>query len=85
MNDSDPHKNVHARLISKTDRITDEMYQIAGGAGSRRGTGGMRTKLKAARYATEQGIDTIITNGKKPTSLYKIINGESIGILFTGV
>lgn len=83
--DSDPHKNVQARLISRIDRITDEMYQMAGGAGSRRGTGGMRTKLKAARYATEQGIDTIITNGKNPSSLYGIINGESIGTLFAGV
>lgn len=83
--DSDPHKNVQARLISRIDRITDEMYQMAGGEGSRRGTGGMRTKLKAARYATEQGIDTIITNGKNPSSLYGIINGESIGTLFAGV
>ncbi len=83
--DSDPHKNVQARLISRIDRITDEMYQMAGGAGSRRGTGGMRTKLKATRYATEQGIDTIITNGKNPSSLYGIINGESIGTLFAGV
>lgn len=83
--DRDPHKNVQARLISRIDRITDEMYQMAGGAGSRRGTGGMRTKLKAARYATEQGIDTIITNGKNPSSLYGIINGESIGTLFAGV
>lgn len=82
--DSDPHRNVQAHLISKIDRITDEMYQMAGGAGSRRGTGGMRTKLKAAQYATEQGIDTIITNGKNPSSLYGIVNGESIGTLFTG-
>lgn len=82
--DSDPHRNVQAHLISKISRITDEMYQMAGGAGSRRGTGGMRTKLKAAQYATEQGIDTIITNGKNPSSLYGIVNGESIGTLFTG-
>ena len=78
--DSDPHRNVQAHLISKIGRITDEMYQMAGGAGS----GGMRTKLKAAQYATEQGIDTIITNGKNPSSLYGIVNGESIGTLFTG-
>ena len=60
------------------------MYEMAGGAGSRRGTGGMKTKLQAAKYATEQGIDTIITNGN-PSSLYEIINGKNIGTLFSGI
>ncbi len=83
--DSDPRKNTQAHLIPQIERVTDEVYKIAGGAGSRRGTGGMKTKLKAAKIATEQGIDTIITNGKEPSALYKIINGDSVGTLFTGL
>ncbi|MCM1126055.1 MAG: glutamate 5-kinase [Lachnospiraceae bacterium] len=82
--DSDPHQNPQARLIPQINAITDDLYRIAGGAGSRRGTGGMRTKLKAAKLATEQGIDTIITNGSNPQALYRIINGESAGTLFAG-
>lgn len=83
--DSDPRKNPQAHLIPQISRITDTMYGIAGGAGSRRGTGGMKTKLQAAKYATEQGIDTIITNGKNPSSLYEIVNGKNIGTLFSGI
>lgn len=83
--DSDPHKNPQARLIPKIPEITDDTYKLAGGAGSRCGTGGMRTKLQAAKYATERGIDTIITNGKNPSSLYEIITGKIIGTLFSGV
>ncbi len=83
--DSDPHTNPQAHLITKISRITDTMYGIAGGAGSRRGTGGMKTKLQAAKYATDQGIDTIITNGKNPSSLFEIINGKNIGTLFSGI
>ena len=44
----------------------------------------MKTKLQAASLATAQGIDTIITNGKKPASLYEIVNGEDVGTLFVG-
>ena len=44
----------------------------------------MKTKIKAAQLATSQGIDTIITNGALPESLYKIINGKAIGTLFVG-
>ena len=83
--DSDPRKNPQAHLIPQISKITDTMYEMAGGAGSRRGTGGMKTKLQAAKYATEQGIDTIITNGKNPSSLYEIINGKNIGTLFSGI
>lgn len=45
----------------------------------------MKTKLQAASLATSNGIDTIITNGKNPEDIYKIINGKSIGTLFTGI
>ncbi len=57
---------------------------LQAGAGSRRGTGGMKTKLRAAALATAQGIDTVITNGKAPEALYEIVRGNKVGTLFVG-
>lgn len=82
--DSDPRLNQKAKLIKRIDVIDESTYLLAGGAGSRRGTGGMRTKLQAANLATAQGIDTVITNGKVPSAIYEIIEGKEIGTLFTG-
>ena len=82
--DADPRLHPNARLIERIDQIDESVYALAGGAGSRRGTGGMRTKLQAAALATAQGVDTIITNGKDPTALYKIVDGKSVGTLFVG-
>lgn len=79
----DPRLHTDAELIKRIDKIDDSVYALAGGAGSRRGTGGMKTKLQAAGLAMSQGIDTIITNGKDPSSLYKIVEGENVGTLFT--
>ena len=78
----DPRLHPDAKLIEEIDKIDDEVYKLAGGAGSRRGTGGMRTKLQAAALATSQGIDTIITNGKNPAALYDIIEGVPVGTKF---
>ena len=82
--DKDPRLFKDAKLISRIEAIDDSVYMLAGGAGSRRGTGGMRTKLQAADLATAQGIDTSVTNGKNPEVLYKIVAGESVGTLFKG-
>ncbi len=80
--DKDPRLSKSAKLISRVEKISDETYELAGGAGSRRGTGGMKTKLQAADIATAQGIDVIVTNGKNPRALYDIVNGEKVGTLF---
>jgi glutamate 5-kinase len=82
--DSDPRLHPQAKLISRIERIDDSVYEMAGGAGSRRGTGGMRTKLQAATLATAQGIDTTITNGKNPEALYDILKRKAVGTLFVG-
>ena len=82
--DRDPRLHPGAKRISRIDVIDEKIQSFAGGAGSRRGTGGMRTKLQAAKLACAQGIDTIITNGKKPSMLYQIIKGETIGTLLKG-
>ncbi len=80
--DSDPRLNTNAKLIPKISKI-DEFVSLAGGAGSRRGTGGMKTKLRAAGLALNNGIDTVITNGKHPENIYDILKGKSVGTLFT--
>ena len=82
--DSDPRLHPNAKLIEQIDTIDEKVYALAGGAGSRRGTGGMRTKLQAAQLATSNGIDTIVTNGKRPEALYDIVKGGKAGTLFTG-
>lgn len=82
--DSDPRLHADAKLIERVTEITEEIQSLAGGAGSRRGRGGMKTKLQAAQLATVQGIDTVITNGKNPAALYDIVKGKSVGTLFVG-
>ena len=80
--DSDPRKNKDAKLISRVDEITDEVISYAGGAGSERGTGGMLTKINAAKIATEYGIPMIILNGENPRILYDILDGKHVGTYF---
>lgn len=82
--DTDPRLHPKAELIRRIDRVDEKVYSLAGGAGSRRGTGGMKTKLRAAELATAQGINTIITNGKRPEELYEIVKGNAVGTLFVG-
>ncbi|MBQ8306100.1 MAG: glutamate 5-kinase [Blautia sp.] len=80
--DKDPRLYKDAQLISRIDTIDESTYKLAGGAGSRRGTGGMRTKLQAADLATAQGISVLVTNGKNPGALYDVIEGKKVGTLF---
>lgn len=82
--DNDPRLHADAKLIERIYTIDEKIQSLAGGSGSRRGRGGMRTKLQAAQLATMQGIDTIITNGKNPSALYDIIKGANVGTLFLG-
>jgi glutamate 5-kinase len=78
----DPHKDADAVLIPEVHDITPEIEALSGGAGSELGTGGMVTKIRAAKIATSSGCDMIITNGAYPDRLYKIIDGEPIGTRF---
>lgn len=82
--DKDPRQNDDAKLIGRIEKIDDSVYELAGGAGSRRGTGGMKTKLQAAALATSHGIDTLVTNGKDPSIVQRIMDGEKVGTLFVG-
>ena len=79
--DCDPRENPDASLISRVERLED-VADFAGEAKSLVGTGGMVTKIRAAAIATEAGIPMIITNGKAPENLYRIMDGECVGTYF---
>ena len=81
---ADPRKDPGARLIPVVEEITADIEALAGGAGSGLGTGGMATKLRAARMVTGQGCDMIITNGDQPQLLYDIVEGKQVGTRFLG-
>ncbi len=79
---ADPHRDPDARLIERVEEITPALEALAGGSGSALGTGGMATKLSAAKLATAAGADMIIANGRKPELLYQIAAGEPVGTRF---
>ena len=78
---TDPREDDSAELISEVDDIS-EVESVAGGSGTERGTGGMNTKLQAAKIATKAGIPMIIANGKQDKVLTRIIGGENLGTTF---
>ena len=77
--DDDPRENPDARLIHNLYEITDQMINSAGGGGTSRGTGGMRTKLEAAKFAGNHGIETIIMSGENPKKIFDLFDGHSVG------
>lgn len=80
--DADPHTCPGAQLLPQVAELTPEIEVMAGGAGTWRGTGGMATKLSAARIAMEAGCDMVITNGARPQDLYAIVEGSPVGTRF---
>ncbi len=81
---ADPHKNSEAALIPLVCELTPEIAALAGGAISGLATGGMETKLHAARIMMDAGTDMVIANGEDPLLLYKIAEGEAVGTRFIG-
>ena len=81
--DKDPHKDEDARIIPVVEEITEHLFEIAGGKGSKFGTGGMITKLQAAQIATEVGIPTIVMNGGDSDNIYRVLEGHQVGTFFT--
>lgn len=80
--DRNPNEDEYARIIPVVNEITESLFEIAGGKGSKFGTGGMITKLQAAQIATEAGIDTIVMNGQEPDNIYKVLEGHQVGTFF---
>jgi len=80
--DRDPRLFPDARLRETVAAIDEELFASVVTRGSRRGSGGMKTKLRAALRATEQGTETFIVSGKDPDALYNVIQGVPAGTRF---
>lgn len=79
---ADPRKHADAKLIERIDTIDDSTFALAGGTTTGLGTGGMITKLQAARLATRGGVTTIVAAGSPSNSLERIVHGEAVGTRF---
>lgn len=77
--DADPHKNTQANLLEQIHGAPERFVSLAGGEGSSLGTGGMKTKIRAAQICFEAGCDTVIANGNTPSLLYDVIAGKANG------
>ncbi|NMH66829.1 glutamate 5-kinase [Shewanella salipaludis] len=80
--DKNPHLHADARLQPEVKRITQAIYDMAGGSHSDVGTGGMRTKIEAAEKAVSHGIDTYIINGFNESAFSALLVGGNPGTLF---
>lgn len=76
---ADPRHHRDASLIRQLERVDEAALAMAGGAGSREGTGGMATKLQAARLASNSGVETVIARGHEALVLQRIVQGENVG------
>lgn len=81
--DSNPKENPEARLISRVSELSGAILALGGGTGSEFGTGGMMAKLNAAAIVMEAAIPMVICNGEEPENLYRLIDGEPVGTLFS--
>ena len=79
---ADPRKDPDAKLIHHVPVLTEEVLALAGVSGSSQGTGGMITKLQAARICLNCGCTMVIANGNDPDNLYAILDGREIGTTF---
>lgn len=79
--DADPRKYPQAKLVPLVKAVTKELELAAGGSGSTVGTGGMATKLAAAKKAGKSGAATLIVNGRAPEIILLAIGGEDVGTL----
>ena len=81
--DKNPKKYADAKIIDTVYEIDEKIESCAGAEGSNRGTGGMITKIHAAKIATGAGTNMIIASGKDPYILYQIFDGEKKGTYFS--
>lgn len=78
----DPHKNADAKFISYVEKIDDKLEAMAHGAKTSLGTGGMTTKIAAAKIAGEAGVDMVIASGDDVHNVSRVVNGEEVGTWF---
>ncbi|MDZ7837724.1 MAG: glutamate 5-kinase [Actinomycetota bacterium] len=80
--DKHPGQHKDARIISTVEKITPEIEELAGGAGSIYGLGGMVSKIKAAKICNFSNVGMVIANSRKPRVLKDIIEGKQVGTFF---
>lgn len=81
---ADPHKDPDAKLIHTVHIIDEALMSLGGASAGNQGTGGMVTKLQAAKICMDSDCEMIIANGNRPENLYDIMDGLEIGTKFTG-
>ena len=81
--DADPRQNANAKLIDTINVNDKKLEQVAGRTGGSLGSGGMYTKVLAAKKAAESSANTVIASGKVPDVLTRLANGEHVGTLIT--
>lgn len=79
---ANPHHDPNARLVERVPKIDESIERLAGGSHSVRSTGGMVTKVEAAKLATASGIPVVIANGREPEVVVRLANGEPSGTFF---
>jgi glutamate 5-kinase len=79
---ADPRKDPTAALLSEVSANDPQLLEMAGGAGSHIGTGGMATKVRAAQRAARSGADTLVASGSEPQVLVRLSQGELLGTRF---
>ena len=77
-----PKVDANAKLIDEVSEIDAEIERMAGGAGTKLGTGGMFTKVQAAKFATSNGVNLLIMSGREVGNLRRALSGENIGTIF---
>ena len=77
-----PRRFKDAELIDEINKIDAKVIERAGGKGTKFGTGGMTTKLKAAKRILKHDRMMILANGENPSIIFRIMNGDKIGTLF---
>lgn len=80
--DKDPRKHPDAVRIPLVETIDSHIEELAGGAGSAFGTGGMATKISAAKVSLAAGIPCCVIKGDDPENLYRLFDGKDIGTVF---
>jgi len=79
---ADPHLDPTARLISEVTRVDSNIERLGAITGGSLGTGGMITKIEAARLATASGVNAVIADGREPDVILRLASGESTGTRF---
>lgn len=81
--DADPRTQAEAHLLERVEELTDDLIAAAGGSGSAQGSGGMATKVEAARVLMKAGIPLVVCDGRRPGIVGEAVEGRSCGTVFS--